>query len=80
MSDLGTIVDPHTIRFVRDLLGPIGLVWDHLTKPELLATWLARGEFDPRVGVGLLELRFDVDEVPETCNGGCRYPRGSDSA
>ena len=50
MSDLGTIVDPHTIRFVRDLLGPIGLVWDHLTKPELLVTWLARGEFDPRVG------------------------------
>jgi uncharacterized protein YndB with AHSA1/START domain len=30
-----------TLRFERLLPGPIERVWDYLTKPELLATWIA---------------------------------------
>ena len=64
MSQLGTIVDPHTVRFERLLPGPIERVWDYLTKPDCLATWLAEGEIPSRVGAPV-ELRFDVDEGPE---------------
>lgn len=62
-ADLGTIVDAHTVRFERLLPGPIGRLWDYLTRPELLATWLAEAEIEPRVG-GQVELRFndDVDD------------------
>jgi uncharacterized protein YndB with AHSA1/START domain len=64
MTDLGTIVDAHTVRFERHLPGPIDRVWDHLARPDLLATWLAGGELEPRAG-GRVELRFDADLVPE---------------
>jgi uncharacterized protein YndB with AHSA1/START domain len=64
MADLGTIVDAHTVRFERLLPGPVERVWNHLTRPDLLATWLAGGELDLRVG-GKVELRFDADLVPE---------------
>lgn len=69
MADLGTIIDAHTIRFERLLPGPIERVWDHLTKPECLATWLAPGEMELRVG-GRVELRFDVQEAPERAKAG----------
>lgn len=69
MTDLGTIIDSHTVRFERLLPGPIGRVWDHLTKPEYLATWLAEGEVDQRVG-GQVELRFNIQEVPERKSAG----------
>jgi uncharacterized protein YndB with AHSA1/START domain len=43
-------VEPLTVRVERLLPGPIELVWDYLTKPELLATWLYEGlgEANPR--------------------------------
>jgi uncharacterized protein YndB with AHSA1/START domain len=64
MTDYGTIVDEHTVRFERVLPGPIERAWDYLTKPEMLATWLAGGVFEPRVG-GQVELRFNNDDMPE---------------
>ncbi len=40
MTDLGTIVDAHTVRFERLLPGAIERVWDYLTKPEpFLPVW-----------------------------------------
>ena len=63
-TDYGTIVDEHTVRFERVLPGPIARAWDYLTKPEMLATWLAGGVFEPRVG-GQVELRFNNDDMPE---------------
>ncbi len=56
MNDFGKIVDSSTVRFERLLPGPIERVWDHLTKPEFLATWLAVGQMDARVG-GRVELQ-----------------------
>lgn len=69
MSDFGEIIDSHTIRFERLLRGPIERVWDYLTKPEYLATWLAGGQMELRVG-GQVELRFDVQEAPERAKAG----------
>jgi uncharacterized protein YndB with AHSA1/START domain len=63
MSDFGTMMDSHSIRFERLLPGPVEPMWDFLTKPESLATWLAQAEIELGVG-GRVELRFDVDEAP----------------
>jgi uncharacterized protein YndB with AHSA1/START domain len=52
----GKIVDGNTVRFERMLPGPIERVWDFLTRPEHLATWLAPGDFEQRIG-GFIELR-----------------------
>jgi uncharacterized protein YndB with AHSA1/START domain len=55
----GTLVEPTAIRFERVLPGPIDRVWDHLTKPELLATWLAvAASMELRSG-GKVELTMD---------------------
>jgi uncharacterized protein YndB with AHSA1/START domain len=69
MTDFGIIIDSHTVRFERELLTSVGRVWDHLTRPEFLAAWLAKTTMDLRVG-GEVELQFDVDEVPERKNSG----------
>jgi len=49
-DDFGTVVDAQTVRFVRDLPGPIERVWDYLTKAELTATWLYGNEIPSTVG------------------------------
>lgn len=53
----GEPVAPDTIRFVRDLPGPIERVWAMLTEPALRARWLAGGAMDLRVG-GAVALHF----------------------
>ncbi|MBV8580208.1 MAG: SRPBCC family protein [Candidatus Eremiobacteraeota bacterium] len=56
MTDLGTSggfaarLDAHTIRFERDLPGPIERVWSYLTESDLRATWLAPGDIPSTVG------------------------------
>ncbi|MDB4939284.1 MAG: Activator of Hsp90 ATPase 1-like protein [Labilithrix sp.] len=58
-SKKGTLIEPTTLRFERTLPGPIDRVWDHLTKPELLSTWLAvAASMDLRQG-GRVELTMD---------------------
>ncbi len=57
MSYDGVFIDGRTVRFERLLPGPIARVWDHLTKPELLATWLASAGGDMRKG-GEITLSF----------------------
>ncbi len=49
-ADFGEVLDASTIRFVRDLPGPIERVWDYLTKAELTATWLYGNEIPQTVG------------------------------
>jgi uncharacterized protein YndB with AHSA1/START domain len=49
-SDYGTRLDAHTIRFERDLPGPIDRVWSYLTESDLKATWIAPGEIPRHVG------------------------------
>ncbi len=61
MNAFGTIANTGIIRFERLFPGPPERVWDYLTCPELLATWLAEGEIQLRVG-GYVELRFEVVE------------------
>jgi uncharacterized protein YndB with AHSA1/START domain len=46
----GTLIDAHTIRFERDLPGPIERVWAYLTESDLKATWIAPGEIPSQVG------------------------------
>jgi uncharacterized protein YndB with AHSA1/START domain len=57
MTDLGIFLDFHSVRFERLLPGPIERVWDYLTKPEYMKTWLAVAKVDLRVG-GTVELTF----------------------
>jgi uncharacterized protein YndB with AHSA1/START domain len=55
----GTLVEPTTMRFERLLPGPIERVWEYLTRPELLTTWLSvAAAIDVREG-GKLELTMD---------------------
>jgi uncharacterized protein YndB with AHSA1/START domain len=49
-DDFGTRIDAHTIRFERDLPGPIERVWSYLTDPERKATWLGPGEIPSEAG------------------------------
>lgn len=65
MNAFGTIANTGTIRFERLFPGPAERVWDYLTRPELIATWLAKGEIQLRVG-GYVDLRFDA---PKGANG-----------
>ena len=57
MSDFGQYPAARTVRFDRLLPGPIERVWDHLTRPELLAGWLAGGVLEGRPG-GQVALTF----------------------
>jgi uncharacterized protein YndB with AHSA1/START domain len=52
-------IDPpeeHTVRIERLLPGPVELVWDYLTRDDLLATWLGEGHIANQPG-GSVELR-----------------------
>ena len=59
MSEMGTLVTSDTVRFERRLAETTcAVVWDHLTKPELIEGWLARATLEPKLG-GKVEYRFD---------------------
>ena len=64
----GALVEPTTMRFERLLPGPIERVWEYLTRPELLTTWLSvAAAIDVREG-GKVELTMDhgkKGELPE---------------
>jgi uncharacterized protein YndB with AHSA1/START domain len=55
----GVLVEPTTLRFERLLPGPIDRVWEYLTRPELLTTWLSvAAAIDVREG-GKVDLTMD---------------------
>jgi uncharacterized protein YndB with AHSA1/START domain len=47
MSDLGTIVDGHTVRFERIFSLPPDRLWEYLTSLDGLSRWLADGHIGP---------------------------------
>jgi uncharacterized protein YndB with AHSA1/START domain len=49
-DDFGTLLDTQSVRFVRDLPGPIQRVWDYLTKGELREKWLYGGDIPEQPG------------------------------
>jgi len=53
-----TLVEPGTVRLERLLPGPLERVWAYITESDKRAKWLAKGEFDLRVG-GKVCLEFD---------------------
>jgi len=65
MSDLGQILNSHTIRFERLLPGPIERVWHYITSPEGIAEWLyAEAIVEQRSG-GRIVLKF-AEKDPES--------------
>lgn len=58
----GAPLGSDAVRFERLLPGPIERVWSFLVAPERLATWLAGGVLEPRVG-GRVELVFRHAEL-----------------
>ena len=57
MSEYGELISPDTVRFERQLPGPIERVWAYLTDAEKRARWLAGGDTEQRVG-GKVALHF----------------------
>ena len=49
-SDFGTILDGDSVRFVRDLPGPVERVWDYLTQGSLREKWLYGGDMPHEPG------------------------------
>ena len=43
VTDFAILSDAHTVRFERDLAGPIERVWAYLTESDLKATWIGPG-------------------------------------
>lgn len=62
LKDPGQVVAPGTIRFERQLPGPISKAWSFLVDADKRALWLAGGEIEARVG-GRVELLFRHDDL-----------------
>lgn len=62
MSEYGEVTGLDTVRFERQLPGPIERVWRYLTDSEARRTWLAGGEMELRVG-GRVEHVFRNSEL-----------------
>lgn len=80
MSDYGTILESGTIRFERQLPGPIERVWAYLTEADKRGKWLASGAVQPWAG-GRVELHFrhadlspQAEEIPDKYK---RYENGA---
>ena len=50
VTGFAILSDAHTLRFERDLDGPIERVWAYLTESDLKATWIGPGEIPPEIG------------------------------
>jgi len=61
MKSLERIDSNGALRFERFLPGPPERIWNYLTSPSLLATWLAEGEMELHSG-GYVELRCGFRE------------------
>ena len=62
MNQAVTVIEPGTVKLQRLLPGPIERVWAYITESDKRAKWLARGEFDLRVG-GKIRLEFDNSKL-----------------
>ena len=66
MNQAVTVIEPGTVKLQRLLPGPIERVWAYITESDKRARWLARGEFDLRVG-GKISLEFDNSKLSSEC-------------
>lgn len=57
MNDYGEIIAPDTVRFERQLPGPIERVWSFLVESEKRGRWLCSGETELQVG-GKVDMHF----------------------
>jgi uncharacterized protein YndB with AHSA1/START domain len=64
MIEQGVIIDAQTVRFERLLPAPIERIWGYLTESDKIATWLAAGQIEQRVG-GRVELAFRISELTD---------------
>lgn len=62
-ANLGRFTARDSVVIERLLPAPVEKVWDYLTKPARLRTWLAGGKVDPRKG-GIIHLDFDLIDCP----------------
>lgn len=62
MRDPAVEIAPGTIRFERDLPGPVNRIWDYLTHPTIRGRWLGTGPMDIKAG-GRFEIVFRHDEL-----------------
>lgn len=67
-----SLIENNTVRVERLLPGPIERVWAYITESEKRARWLARGEFDLRVG-GKIALQFDNNSLSGDKNPPAKY-------
>jgi uncharacterized protein YndB with AHSA1/START domain len=58
MSKEGKFIGDDTVQFERLLPGPIDVVWEYLTVPDRVASWLAHADIEPRTG-GAASLQWD---------------------
>lgn len=62
-SDMGKILNSHTVQFERVFPGPIDLVFDYLSKPELLEKWLMKAMVEPQVGG---RIQYKSEKIPDS--------------
>ena len=61
-EDYGTQLEDGSLRFVRDLPGPIERVWDYLVDPEKRALWFCGGTSGAKAGDPFI-MRFNHDDI-----------------
>ena len=49
---------------------PVSMVWEYLTKPELMAQWLMKNDFQPIVG---MDFQFRTNPIPSLNFDGICY-------
>jgi uncharacterized protein YndB with AHSA1/START domain len=60
-ADFGMLLDAQTLRFERELPGPIERVWAYITEPDKMATWIAAIDIPHEVGA-TFEHRWSTDD------------------
>lgn len=61
-EEFGTQLEDGSLRFVRDLPGPIERVWDYWVDPAKRATWFCGGTMGEKAGDHFI-MAFDHDQI-----------------
>jgi uncharacterized protein YndB with AHSA1/START domain len=61
-EDFGTQLEDGSLRFVRNLPGPIERVWEYLVDPEKRALWFCGGTMGSKPGDGFT-MAFNHDDI-----------------
>jgi len=66
MTDMGKILNSHTVQFERLLPGPIERVWDYISTPAGITAWLCPNTTVELRSDGRINLNFGDHPDPET--------------